>query len=115
MPQIDRIYLIDRENKRLSPINFGVVNQNLSATVLRKVKGLNQIFRTFTMDERTKAFIEINKITSSFNNDRIRYQIPESTCPKCGTKIPAATHTPLDLLFIRSQLPIAAVSMQELV
>lgn len=115
MPQIDRIYLIDRENKRLSPINFGVVNQNLSATVLRKVKGLNQIFRTFTMDERTKAFIEINKITSSFNNDRIRYQIPESTCPKCGTKIPAVTHTPLDLLFIRSQLPIAAVSMQELV
>lgn len=113
MPQIDRVYLIDRVNKQLKPINFGVLDRNLGGTVLRKVKGLNQIFRTFTMDERTKAFIEISKITSSFNNDRIRYQLPESTCPKCGTKIPAANHTPLDLLFIRSQLPIAAVSMQE--
>lgn len=112
MPNIDTVYKIDSINRTLVPISFGK-SDTLQKTVMRKVKALLQIMKRFTPDERAIVISEASKIAVNFNNDRIRYRLPETTCPVCGEKIPEQIVTPLDLLFTRAQLPIIAASIQE--
>lgn len=112
MPNIDTVYKIDSINRTLVPISFGK-SDTLQKTVMRKVKALLQIMKRFTPDERAIVISEASKIAVNFNNDRIRYRLPETICPVCGEKIPEQIVTPLDLLFTRAQLPIIAASIQE--
>ena len=112
MPNIDTVYKIDATNRTLVPISFGK-SDTLQKTVMRKVKALLQIMKRFTPDERAIVISEASKIAVNFNNDRIRYRLPETVCPVCGEKIPEQIVTPLDLLFTRAQLPIIAASIQE--
>ena len=112
MPNIDTVYKIDSINRTLVPISFGK-SDTLQKTVMRKVKALLQIMKRFTPDERAIVISEASKIAVNFNNDRIKYRLPETTCPVCGEKIPEQIVTPLDLLFTRAQLPIIAASIQE--
>ena len=112
MPNIDTIYKIDQVNRTLIPISFGEGN-NFQNTVMRKVKGIATIMKSFTPDERAIVVSEAGKISLTFSTDKIQYCIPETTCPHCGEIIPETTATPLDLLFTRAQLPIIAASIQE--
>ena len=112
MPNIDTIYKIDQVNRTLIPISFGEGN-NFQNTVMRKVKGITTIMKSFTPDERAIVVSEAGKISLAFSTDKIQYCIPETTCTHCGETIPETTATPLDLLFTRAQLPIIAASIQE--
>ena len=112
MPNIDKVYKIDQENKTLIPISFGK-SDTLQKTVMRKVKGLIQIMKSFTPDERAIVISEAGKISVEFNSKRIQYRIPATKCPVCGHEIEEQIVTPLDLLFTRAQLPIIAASIQE--
>ena len=113
MPFIDKVYRIDNINKKLIPIKFGVVPNSLSKTVERKVRALNGIFKTFTSDERAIAIGETLKMTNESNKWRITYYIPEAECPVCKSKIERREMSPLNILFIRAQLPTAAAYIQE--
>ena len=108
MPTIDRVYLIDKANKQLKPISFGTVANDLTKTVIRKAKGLNTIFRTFTMDERTKVYLKAMEIANSFQEEAIHYQYPGSVCPACGREIKPRQETPLTMIFTRSLAPMTA-------
>lgn len=113
MPNIDKVYRIDKANKSLIPISFGVDKTSLKKTVMRKVKGLDVIFKTFTPDERSIAIGEARKISRNFDKDKITYSIPATTCPSCKEEIKRVDANPLNLLFTRAQLPIVAASIQE--
>ena len=112
MPNIDTVYKIDAASRTLIPISFGKFD-NLEKFVMRKVKGLVQIMKHFTPDERAVVISEAGKISATFNSERIQYRLPATTCPVCGEKIEEQVVTPLDLLFMRAQLPIVAASIQE--
>ena len=112
MPNIDTIYKIDQENRTLLPITFGEAD-TFQKTVMRKVKGIASIMKSFTPDERALVVSEAGKISLTFSSDKIGYHIPETKCPVCGEHIEETTTTPLDLLFTRAQLPIIAASIQE--
>jgi hypothetical protein len=112
MPNIDTIYKIDQENRTLLPISFGEAD-TFQKTVMRKVKGIATIMKSFTPDERAIVVSEAGKIALTFSNDKITYKIPECKCPVCGELIEENSGvTPLDLLFTRAQLPIIAASIQ---
>lgn len=112
MPNIDTVYKIDAASRTLVPISFGK-SDNLEKFVMRKVKGLVQIMKHFTPDERAVVISEAGKISATFNSERIQYRLPATICPVCGEKIEEQIVTPLDLLFMRAQLPIVAASIQE--
>ena len=112
MPNIDTIYKIDQENRTLLPITFGEAD-TFQKTVMRKVRGISAIMKNFTPDERALVVSEAGKISLTFSSDKITYRIPESKCPVCGEHIDETDTTPLDLLFMRAQLPIIAASIQE--
>ena len=113
MPNIDKIYRIDNENRQLIPINFGVVENSLSKTVQRKVKSIYTILQSFTPDERSIVVAEAQKIANQLDKWKITYAIPETVCPKCGQKIERQESNPLNILFTRAQLPIVAAYIQE--
>ena len=112
MPVINTIYKIDREARTIIPISFGKAD-TLEKTVIRKIKGISQIMRKLSPDERAIVIAEASKVATSLADDKITYQIPEVVCPHCGKVIEAKTVTPLDLLFMRAQLPTIAASIQE--
>ena len=113
MPNIDKVYKIDNENKQLIPIKFGVVENSLSKTVQNKVRALNAIFKTFTPDERAIVAGEAQKIAIHMNQWRLTYCIPETTCPHCGHIIERRETNPLNILFTRAQLPLVAAYIPE--
>ena len=113
MPNIDRVYYVDYESKRFNPIAFGIDENSISKTVMRKVRTLDTIFKTFTPDERALAIAESKKILTKFDQDQITYCIPATVCPTCGEPIPRRVANPLNLLFTRAQLPIVAAYTPE--
>jgi hypothetical protein len=113
MPNIDKVYRIDKANKTLVPISFGVSDDSLSKTVMRKVRSLDAIFKTFTPDERSLAIAEARKIGNKFDQDKITYSIPSTVCPTCGETIASREMNPLNMLFTRAQLPIVAAYIPE--
>lgn len=114
MQVIDRVYLIDKQNKKFLPIDFGIVEKNLEKTVVRKVNALSRIFKTFTPDDRSIIFSEFSKIVANVGQDEIRYKIPATKCPLCGTEIEEEYTDPMGLLFTRAQLSIEVASIPAL-
>lgn len=113
MPNIDKVYRIDRVNNELIPISFGVVANSLSKTVMRKVKSLDAILKQLTVDERAIVISEVNKLDNKQALDNISYKLPEVECSLCHTVIEEQEAGPFDLLFTRAQLPVLAASIRE--
>ena len=80
---------------------------------MRKVKGIEAVFKTFTPDERAIVSTEAAKIATKFAQDKITYAIAATKCPTCGEHIPARPSNPLNILFTRAQLPTAAAYIPE--
>lgn len=112
MANIDTIYKIDNDTKQLYPIDFGVVEDSLAKTVMRKVKAIYEIMKNLSSDEHATLMGEVYKITRTFTDDKITYQIPAAECGKCHTTIEATPQGALQLLFTRAFLPIGALSIQ---
>ena len=115
LPSLDKIYVIDKTRNQFLPVDFGVVPDDLEKTVKRKVKAIERIFETFTLDQRSLAYSEFQKINDkilteeendSLKEDEIpvRYKLPETKCPVCGTVIPAEPVNAYTLLFTRARL-----------
>lgn len=113
MPNIDKVYRINRDNNELIPISFGIVENSLSKTVLRKVKALDSILKQLTVDERAIVVSEVTKLENKQMQDNITYKLPEAECDMCHTVLEEQETGPFDLLFTRAQLPVLAASIQE--
>lgn len=105
---IDKLYVIDKARNQFLPIEFGVVAKDLEKTVKRKVRALERIFETFSLDQRNFVMGEYLKVSSAIEEDPIQYILPESKCPVCGTHIPEELNGAFSILFTRAQLSTEA-------
>ena len=112
MMTIDKVYVIDKARNQFLPIEFGVVADDLEKTVKRKVKALERIFESFSLDQRNIVYHEYQKIIDSVDSDPIQYVLPESTCPVCGNVIPESETNAFEMLFSRARLSIDAASIR---
>lgn len=113
LPTIDKVYVIDKTRNTYLPVDFGIVKGDLEKTTKRKVKALEQIFESFTLDQRNIVLAEFQKITTGLLEDEIGYVMPKSVCPVCGTEIPESEVNVFTLLFTRARLSIDAASTLE--
>lgn len=105
---IDDIYFIDADNGELIPIDFKPVANDQTKTIANKIRVCYNVINSLSSDQ----YITLLGYTRKMNNDNstISYQIPECTCPKCGTKIEATPATADQLLFTRHQLGAIAAT-----
>lgn len=106
MVYIDAIYLI--KDGTLIPIALKVDKNNLAKTTKYKISTYAKIVQKLPSD----AYQRIISIISAINElgDEVTYQLPEVTCPKCSSVIPAEAKESTELLFNRHQLALIANS-----
>lgn len=102
MAYIDDIYYINGEDEELIPINTNPDPNNTVKTAMRKITAYYKILSTLNSDQYYNLTNYIQNINE--RDDKVTFQLPECTCPKCNTKIPAEGRTPEQLLFTRHQL-----------
>lgn len=102
MAYIDDIYYINGEDEELIPINTNPDPNNTVKTAMRKITAYYKILSTLNSDQYYNLTNYIQNINE--RDDKVTFQLPECTCPKCNTKIPAESRTPEQLLFTRHQL-----------
>lgn len=103
---IDEIFVKDKENKLLSPLDTrpDPTNQNLS--IKRKIAVYAKTISRLDVDQYSNLKHEIGKYNEKYTSgERVTYRYPEVTCPKCGYKNEAQEDVqPLFMLFLRSRL-----------
>lgn len=99
---IDSVYVINKANSSLDPIDMRPDSNSLTKTITRRIKIIYSILRNLPSDN----YYELRTIISnSFPNiNSVTYRIPECKCPKCGATIPETEITAQQLLFMRHQL-----------
>lgn len=105
---IDEIFFIDEENEELIPVDFKPVSNDQTKTIANKIRVCYNIINSLSSDQYITLLGYIRKMDS--DNTIISYQVPECTCPKCGTKIEAESATADELLFTRHQLGAIAAT-----
>lgn len=109
-PFIDNIYVIDKENHELIPIDLMPDPNNAAKTVRNKVRIYSKFIDNLSDEAYTIVINEIAKINASAYDIAIGFKIPEIKCSKCGAIIPAQPTGPLSMLFSRHQLVAIAIS-----
>lgn len=103
LPYIDNIYYIDIERRCLIPIEFKRIANDPAKTARLKVKKIDAILNSFTVDENSILSAYTDKINNRI--DWFSYRIPESTCPNCKHVNPAdENQTASALVFLRNRL-----------
>jgi hypothetical protein len=102
VPFIDALYIIDQEDKTLTPIGYKGYPESASKTTKSKIQTFAKVLKTLTVDEfgPIKAYIrEVNN-----RSQTMTYQYPEIECPKCHKLTPATPTSAEELVFTRYQL-----------
>lgn len=100
---IDSIYYIDPDSAELVPIDTKPARNDQAKTSARRIKIFYDIISTLTSEE----YYKLRSCITSYDEDaeKLSYQIPACTCPKCAKEIPANTNvTPDAMLFTHHQL-----------
>lgn len=100
---IDSIYFIDPDSAELIPIDTKPAKNDQAKTSARRIKIFYDIISTLTSEE----YYKLRSCITSYDADaeKLSYQIPACTCPKCAKEIPANTNiTPDAMLFTHHQL-----------
>ena len=107
MSFIDSIYVINRDNQTLDPVDFGYDSENPAKSTARKITILSDIIRTLSSD----AYFDLrNKIATKFvSSTALSYQIPAADCPKCKHHFDPERVDAMQLLFTRHQLGAVGV------
>lgn len=103
-PYVDKFYVIDQANQQLVPVGYKEYVNNKAKTAKSKIVKYNKILSTLEMDEVNIIKAYMAKIVQ--DSQIISYEIPETTCPYCGTKIEAQPAQASQLLFQRNQLSL---------
>ena len=96
------------ENEELIPVDFKPVANDQTKTVANKIRVCYNIINSLSSDQYITLMGYVGKMDS--DNTIISYQVPECTCPKCGSKIEATPATADELLFTRHQLGAIAAT-----
>ena len=103
---IDEIYYINHATHELQPIRTNVYPNNMKKTIKSRIINFSKCISQLGSDQYNTIIAYMNSINESGNE--LTYQLPEVTCPACGTEIPAAEQTAQNLVFIRHQLAALA-------
>lgn len=107
---IDSIYILDRENRQLIPIDTKPVANDKVLSYKRRIKTYATILKSLTSDQLQALSVETDKYDAGKLDDDgelirdITYVYPERRCPKCGKKIDEVEVNPDSILFTRHQL-----------
>ena len=109
VPFIDSIYYIDYSNNSLVPIEYETYGNNIGRTARSKVQRYDKVINTMNADETSIIASYIRKINEK--TEWFTYQIPETTCPHCGTTVAAVGDQQASgLVFLRNRLGLLATS-----
>ena len=103
---IDEIYRINHATRELQPVRTNIYPNNMKKTVKSRIINFSKYISQLDSDQYNTIIAYMNKINES--GDELTYQIPEATCPKCKTVIPAAASEAQNLVFTRHQLAALA-------
>ena len=104
VPYIDKVYYIDTQNQQLIPIGYKEYPNNKAKTAKSRVIRYDKVLSTLGVDEINIIKAYMVKIVE--DSQSVSYQIPEATCPHCGTKIEAQPISASQLVFTRNQLSL---------
>ncbi len=105
---IDGIYYINMETHELQPVKTNVYRNNMQKTARARIIKYSQIMSTLNSDQYNTLLAYMQHINKS--GEMLTYQLPEVTCPKCKTTIPAAASDASQLVFTRHQLAALATT-----
>ena len=100
MVYIDGMYLM--KDGKWSPLNVKTDPNSEAKTIKYKIATYTKVINALPSDGYQKIANVINNI--NLKSDNVTYQIPEMTCPKCKTTIPAVEMSAQRLVFMRHQL-----------
>lgn len=102
VPHIDALYMINQDDRTLTPIGFKVFPDSPSKTAKSRILKYESVLNTLSADE----FNIIRSYIASLADHTIKmsYQYPEFTCPKCGEKTKIIPMTAENMVFTRYQL-----------
>ena len=103
---IDEIYYINHETHELQPVRTNVYPNNLKKTVKSRIINFSKYISALDSDQYNTIIAYMQKINES--GDELTYQLPEVTCPACGTPISATKQDAQSLVFTRHQLAALA-------
>ena len=102
MAYIDGFFYIDSNNKSLVPITYKVYPNNFNKTIISKLKAYSKVLKSLNSDQ---YMLLTSKLNSLVSESKVKYVIPEWTCPECGTEIPERPiPSMLAMVFDRRQL-----------
>lgn len=100
---IENIFTIDATNCKLIPVETKIEPTDIIKTINNRYKAFANILQTLSPDEFSSIPVYLKSINPNRQDD-IKFQIPESVCPKCGKKIEASEADAISLLFTRLRL-----------
>lgn len=103
---IDGIYYINKAERTLQPVRTNIYPNNMKKTVKSRIINYSKIISGLNSDQYNTLLAYMQKINES--GDSLTYQLPEVTCPHCGTVIPAKKQEAQDMVFTRHQLAALA-------
>ena len=111
---IDYIYVINQETNTLEPIGWKSYVGDDSKTYKSKIATYSKILRDLSATEFGVLMSLITSMQNEVINSAIlSYRIPETKCPKCGSKIEQTETLARDLVFTRQRLVDIATTPSE--
>lgn len=102
MAYVDGFFKIDRVNGSLIPITIKEYPNNLTKTVINKLKTYNDLLKTLNNDQYN---VMMGKLENLIGETKISFIYPKAICPECGNDIDESpVESALQLLFTRAQL-----------
>lgn len=102
---ISTIYEIDVESEELVPIQFKYDKDDIVKTYKYRIRDIYRILSKLSAFEFKDLQDSIAKhIERNSKETDISYQVPATTCPKCGSDIEAIPMNAQDLVFTRHRL-----------
>ena len=102
MAYVDGFFKIDKAHGAFVPIAIKEYPNNLTKTVINKLKTYNDLLKTLNNDQYS---VMMGKLENLIGETKISFIYPKATCPECGNKIEESpVESVLQLLFTRAQL-----------
>lgn len=102
MAYVDGFFKIDKAHGAFVPIAIKEYPNNLSKTVINKLKTYNDLLKTLNNDQYN---VMMGKLENLASETKISFIYPKSTCPECGNEMEESpVESVLQLLFTRAQL-----------
>lgn len=102
MAYIDGFYFIDSNDNTLVPITYKVYPNNFNKTIVSKLKVYSKVLKSLNSDQ---YMLLTSKLNSLVQESKVKYVIPEWTCPECGAVVPERPiPSMLGMVFDRRQL-----------